>query len=153
VDTGAVQIVAHPRVRRQLLICAPQETGKLADVARRAGGFFRPTAMPEIAVALPFRCAAASAMHPADAIAAYCRRTTTLPSSFRFGIAPRGFVSPLHGVVAHLLFSTPPTSKRSGCLVSLRIGIGFSELTARRAGDATLRVAPTPVVTLSVMIA
>jgi hypothetical protein len=79
----------------------------------------------EIAVTLPLRSTASRSMHPADAIAAYCRRTTTLPSSFRFGIAAKGGVSALHGVVAHF-FSTPPTSKRSGCLVSLRIGIGFS---------------------------
>jgi hypothetical protein len=103
-------------------------------------------AVPIIPILLTGRRAASSPVHPTDAIAAYCRRTTALPSSFRFGFAAKGGVSPLHGVVAHFFFSTPPTSERSGCLVSLRIGIGFSELTAKSAGDATLRGAPTPVV-------
>ena len=56
----------------------------------------------------------------------------------------------MHGVVAHCVFQTPPGPTRSGSLVSLRIGIGISELAARSAGDATLR--PAPVVTLSAMI-
>jgi hypothetical protein len=109
--------------------------------------------MPIIPILLTGRRAASSPVHPTDAIAAYCRRTTALPSSFRFGFAAKGGVNPLHGVVAHFFFSTPPTSERSGCLVSLRIGTGFSELKARSAGDATLRGAPTPVVTRSAMIA
>jgi hypothetical protein len=60
-------------------------------------------------------------------------------------------VGALHGVAGHFDLVPPPTPTGSGCLVSLRIGIGASELAASRAGDTTLR-AP-PVVTLSAIIA
>jgi hypothetical protein len=60
-------------------------------------------------------------------------------------------VGPLHGVDDHFDLVPPPTPTRSGSLASLRLGMGISELAAKRAGDATLRAAP--VVTLSAMIA
>jgi len=44
-------------------------------------------------------------------------------------------VSALHGVDSHFVFSPPPTPTRSGSPVSLRMGMGDSELAARR-GDA-----------------
>ena len=71
----------------------------------------RASSVLEISVLLTLRGAALGAVHAADAIAAYRRRATTLSRSFRFGIAARGFVSALHGVVAY--FSTTPTSART----------------------------------------
>ena len=56
----------------------------------------------------------------------------------------------LHGVDGHFDLVPPPTPAGSGCRASSRIGIGITELAARRAGDATLR--PPPVVTLSIDI-
>src|SRR6476620_10409443 len=106
--------------------------------------------MPEIAVLLSFRCAAAGAVHPTNTIAPHCRRSAGQASALGFSSAPRSGIASVHGVVAHFLFTPTPTLTGSGCLVSLRIGIGASELAASRAGDATLR-AP-PVVTLSAMI-
>jgi hypothetical protein len=138
------------RIANTPLLGFPRQTRQHVDVPHRLDRLHCATAVPIIPVLLTFRRAASSSMHPTDAIAAYCRRTTTLPGSFRFGIAPRRFVSPLHGVVAHIFFSTPPTPTRSGCLASLRIGIGALELAVRRAG-AILR-APPPVVTLSVEV-
>src|SRR5258705_12481273 len=91
-------------------------------------------------------------MHPTDATAVRRRRTTQLTCSFRFGFAPRRVVGALQGVDGHFDLVPPPTPTGSGCLVSLRIGIGASELAASRAGDATSR-APPPVVTLSAIIA
>ena len=44
----------------------------------------------------------------------------------------------MHGVVAHFVLLPPPTPTGSGAPVSLRIGIGISGPTARRAGDANL---------------
>jgi hypothetical protein len=57
------------------LIHLAHETGKLVNIARRAYSFLRATAMPEIAVPFPFRCATARTVHPADAIAIYRRRS------------------------------------------------------------------------------
>ena len=45
----------------------------------------------------------------------------------------------LHGVDGHFDLVPPPTPARSGRPVSLRVGIG-SELAARSAGDALLRI-------------
>jgi len=109
-------------------------------------------AMPIISILLTGRRAASSPVHPTDATAANRRRTTALPRAFRFGCAPRRVVGALHGVDGHFDLVPPPTPTGSGCLVSLRTGIGASELAASRAGDATLR-ALAPVVTLSAMIA
>jgi hypothetical protein len=107
-------------------------------------------AVPMIPILLTVRCAAPGSVHPADAKAAYRGGTTWIPRSFRFGFAARRVVGALHGVDGHFDLVPPPTPTGSGCLVSLRIGIGASELAASRAGD-TLR-AP-PVVKLSAMIA
>ena len=123
-----------------------QEPDKLLDKTGVHDGLFRSSAVLEIAVTLPLRRAASGSMNAADAIAAYRRRATPLSCSFRFGIAARGVVGTLHGVVAHFFFSTPPIPTRSG---SISTGIGVSELAARREGDATLRGAPTPVASAS----
>ena len=77
--------------------------------------------MPEIAVLLAGRRATISPVHPADAKAAYRGRTTALPSSFRFSLAPWRVVGALHGVDGHFDLVPPPTPTGSGCLVSLRI--------------------------------
>jgi hypothetical protein len=122
------------------------------DVSHCLDRLFCTRAMPIIPILLTGRRAASSPVHPTDATAANRRRTTALPRAFRFGCAPRRVVGALHGVDGHFDLVPPPTSTGSGCLVSLRTGIGASELAASRAGDATLR-ALAPVVTLSAMIA
>jgi hypothetical protein len=122
------------------------------DVPHCLDRLFCTRAMAIIPISLTGRRATSSPMHPTDATAANRGRTTALPRSFRFGRAPRRVVGALHGVDGHFDLVTPPTPTGSGCLVSLRIGIGASELAASRAVDATFR-APPPVVTLSAIIA
>jgi hypothetical protein len=52
-----------------------RHTGKLVDVTRSIGGVLRATAMPEIAVPFPLRCATAGTVHPAYTIALHRRRS------------------------------------------------------------------------------
>jgi hypothetical protein len=159
-QTPASHLIRLGFVRR-LNISTTVPTTRLSGFARQArqqvdvphclDRVFRALTVPIIPVLLSGRCAASSPVHPTDATAAYRGRTTALPRPFRFGCAPRCVVGALHGVDGHFDLVPPPTPTGSGCLVSLRIGIGASELAASRAGDATLR-AP-PVVTLSAIIA
>jgi hypothetical protein len=107
------------------------------DVPHCLDRLFCARAVPIITILLAGRRAAPGPMHPTDATAAYRGRTTALPCSFRFGFAPRRVVGALHGVDGHFDFVPPPTLTGSGSAVSLRTGIGISELAARRAGDAT----------------
>ena len=105
------------------------------DVPHRLDRLFCARAVPIVAILLAGRRAAASPMHSTDATVAYRGRTTALPRSFRFGSAPRRVVGALQGVDGHFDLVPPPTPTGSGCLVSLRIGIGAWELAASRAGD------------------
>jgi hypothetical protein len=143
---------------RQIQLPAPtpfleftRQARQQVDVPHCLDRLFCTRAMPIIPILLTGRRAASSPVHPTDATAANRGRTTALPRSFRFGFAPRRVVGALHGVDGHFDLVTPPTPTGSGCLVSVRIGIGAWELAASRAGDAALR--PAPVVTLSAMIA
>src|SRR3982074_348466 len=52
-----------------------RHTGKLVDVTRSIGGVLRATAMPEIAVPFPLRCATAGTVHPAYTKALHRRRS------------------------------------------------------------------------------
>jgi hypothetical protein len=129
----------------------PCKAGQQVDQSHCLDRLLRSRAVPIISVTLAARRATSSSMHPTDAAAAYRRRSTTLPCSFRFGVAARRVVGALHGVDGHFDLVPPPTPTRSGSLASSRIGIGISGLAATRAGLAVVR--PAPVVTLSAMIA
>jgi hypothetical protein len=61
--------------KRTSSIGAPHETSKLVDVARRLDDLLRATALPEIAIPLPFRCAPTGTVHPANAITTDRRRS------------------------------------------------------------------------------
>ena len=98
------------------------------DVPHCLDRLFCTRAMPIIPILLTGWRAAPSAVHPTDATAAHRGRTTWLPCSFRFSLAPRSVVGALHGVDGHFDLVPPPTPTGSGCLVSLRIGRGASEL-------------------------
>src|SRR4029077_951071 len=50
------------------------------DELPKLDGFFRPSTMFEISIALALRCTTASAVHAADATASYCGRATELLS-------------------------------------------------------------------------
>jgi hypothetical protein len=112
------------------------------DVPHCADRLFCAHAVPIIAILLTGRRAAFSSVHPTDATAANRRGTATLPGSFRLCLAARRVVGALHGVDGHFDLVPPPTPTGSGTLASSRIGIGITELAARRAGDATLLRAP-----------
>ena len=145
------RVTGTPMIGRLAISAFARQARQQVDVPHCLDRLFRALTVPIIPILLSGRCAASSPVHPTDTTAANRRRTTALPRSFRFGRAPRRVVGALHGVDGHFDLAPPPTPTGSGCLVSLRIGIGASELAARRAGDATLR-AP-PVVTLSAMMA
>ena len=127
----------------------PCQARQQVDVPDCLYRLFCARAVPIIPIPLAGRRAAPSSMHPTDTKAANRRRTTTLPCSLRFSFAPRRVVGALHGVDGHLDLVPPPTPTGSGSLASSRMGMGASELAARRAGDAAFGAAPPPVVTLS----
>src|SRR5205823_3862885 len=63
------------------LINIAQEPCECVDVAGSAGGLFDATAMPEVSVPFPLRCATPGAVHPADLIAPHCRRSAGQPGA------------------------------------------------------------------------